>query len=218
MYLHIIPRKVAKELGMKRYFTGLKCCRGHITTRWTSTGMCNACGKDAQRSAYRADPEKHRREVSESRARAKERDPEGVRKKRREQYEKTMENPEAKRRKEREWHARMKSDPGYLKRRQGYRRNYREKYPEKAAAHCAKRRANKLKATPPWADEELISEFYKEAAERFKETSIRHHVDHVIPLQHPLVCGLHVHTNLQVMPAQENIEKNNNFDIEEFNK
>lgn len=67
------------------------------------------------------------------------------------------------------------------------------------------------KATPKWADKEQIFQVYIEAAERSKRDGIKYHVDHIIPLHGQLVCGLHVETNLRVIPALENIRKGNRF-------
>lgn len=60
------------------------------------------------------------------------------------------------------------------------------------------------RATPPWADTKAIARFYANRPDGF-------HVDHVIPLRGRTVCGLHVETNLQYLPARENLRKRNKF-------
>jgi len=70
------------------------------------------------------------------------------------------------------------------------------------------------RANPKWANRFFISEIYDLAERRTKATSFKWEVDHIIPLKHPLVCGLHVEHNLQLLPARENLLKGNRFDIE----
>lgn len=84
------------------------------------------------------------------------------------------------------------------------------------AAHIAKanaRRAAKLQRTPAWADMEAIKSLYEESARLQDLTGIEFHIDHVIPLQGELVSGLHVETNLQVIPAALNVRKSNKFKV-----
>lgn len=81
--------------------------------------------------------------------------------------------------------------------------------PEKACAQVARRNARKLNATPAWANEFFIEEIYDLAQRRTKATGFKWHVDHVVPLQSKLVCGLHVEHNLQVIPATVNLRKHN---------
>ena len=76
-------------------------------------------------------------------------------------------------------------------------------------ANTAKRHAQKLKATPVWANHWMISEIYDLAFLRSQTTNIKWHVDHVIPLQGRNVCGLHVENNLNVIPAVINLKKHN---------
>jgi hypothetical protein len=78
-------------------------------------------------------------------------------------------------------------------------------------AHGAKRRASKLNQTPIWSDLDNIKLIYARAKEIEKETGVKMHVDHIIPLQGKNVRGLHVSWNLQIIRAELNIQKNNKF-------
>lgn len=71
-------------------------------------------------------------------------------------------------------------------------------------------RARKVKqAKPAWLtewDEFYIQELYDIAIKRGLE------VDHIIPIAHKNVCGLHVPWNLQLLTVSENRQKSNKFD------
>jgi hypothetical protein len=83
-----------------------------------------------------------------------------------------------------------------------------ERNAAQSAARCAARRAAKLQRTPPWADLAEIRAVYDLAA-FCNQVAGPAHVDHELPLQGELVSGLHVHYNLQVLPAAENTSKGN---------
>lgn len=102
----------------------------------------------------------------------------------------------------------------YAKNREGQPTRYAawaKANPDKKNALIAKRRAAQLNATPPWADLSAIQAFYTEAARLTKETGIRHEVDHIVPLQSDLVCGLHHEGNLQILTRTANARKRNKF-------
>ena len=80
---------------------------------------------------------------------------------------------------------------------------------DKRRATYAARKSAKLQATPKWADRTAIAAIYRRAVAIERETGKRMHVDHIVPLQHPLVCGLHCEANLQILPGAENESKRN---------
>jgi hypothetical protein len=83
-------------------------------------------------------------------------------------------------------------------------------------ASSANRRAAKLQRTPTWLsdfDKIKIKCLYQLAAMRNRESGQTWHVDHIIPLQGEFVSGLHVPSNLQVIPAIENMRKSNHYGV-----
>ncbi len=67
-------------------------------------------------------------------------------------------------------------------------------------------------------NKDKVMEFYREAQRLTLETGIPHEVDHIIPLKHPRICGLHNEFNLRVITAEENGRKKNKFDVDAYNE
>lgn len=88
------------------------------------------------------------------------------------------------------WKGGVSSDPEH---RRQQRRN-----------HKAMRRSGSTRM-PPWADMGAIAAIYKQAKALGKT------VDHIVPLNNRLVCGLHCEANLRIISAEENRKKGNKF-------
>lgn len=114
-----------------------------------------------------------------------------------------------------------------------YMKDWRKTNPEKCKKTAAKkyfknrdeyryrarcRKAALRERTPKWLTEYdlfVIKCIYEKAKELETVFGISFHVDHIIPLRGEKVSGLHCPSNLQILPAAENIAKSNKFSIGE---
>lgn len=90
----------------------------------------------------------------------------------------------------------------YLQKNKEWLQNNREQ----ARSQVNARRARVKQATPPWLDISTLLPIYKEAQILGLE------VDHIIPINHPSICGLHVPWNLQLLTHEDNLSKGNRYD------
>lgn len=201
MYLHIISAGVAKNLGISRYFTGMPCLHGHYEQRLTANNRCLECSRVYGRKRV-ATPEFKARRSAYDRA-LWETQQAKIREKNRRYYQ---ENSDAVNAQKRGYYAENVEQLKISS------RAWRERNPHVARHHGAKRKAQKIRATPKWANQEKIKAVYADAERISVETGVLHHVDHIVPLIHPLVCGLHVDYNLRPLPAIDNIKKGNKLD------
>ena len=66
-------------------------------------------------------------------------------------------------------------------------------------------------SAPPWVDRKELEGFRTRAIWATTMTGVPHVIDHIVPLNHPRVCGLTVPWNLQVIPAKANAAKGNHW-------
>lgn len=103
-----------------------------------------------------------------------------------------------------------RSEEEKAQRQKEYNKQYwlknKDKLIEKKRIQASSRSARVKKATPKWQCLLELDEFYSHRPEGC-------HVDHIIPLNHPLVCGLHTIDNLQYLDKYENMSKGNKFEI-----
>lgn len=176
------------SLGLRRYFTGKRCKNGHLEHRDVNHG-CLGCRREKRR-AYKKTPkgiEARRRARSTPSAMAAK----ALHKKRRLE--------------------RIKADPLLFEAYKAKQRDRKKRYHLTPSGKAHQRRKSFFKeekiriATPKWCDKTSLSKFISSCPDG-------HHVDHIIPLRGKLVWGLNIPENLQYLPAQENISKNNKID------
>jgi len=94
------------------------------------------------------------------------------------------------------------------------RAKWDQKNPGLTSAAKARNRKDRKNRVPAWLTEDdhwMIAQAYELAEMRTKMFGFPWHVDHIIPLTGKTVSGLHVPTNLQVIPAIENLRKSNRW-------
>lgn len=197
--------------GHMNILPGYKLCRKKLHQYPADKRTCPECHKASQQRWREQNPDQQRELNRLWRQNNRERQRENCRRWRRNNFERQQELN------------RLWSEKNF-DRKQEYRRNYYEKNCErekenslnwqkknldKKRATDNRRRALKKDATPPWADQAAINAIYTEALRVEQETGVKHHVDHIYPLQSDYMCGLHVAENLQVLPGAENIKKGN---------
>lgn len=210
----IISQKEAKAQGIPRYFTGKPCPSGHIAERRTVNFTCVECERISRREKLKNDPALRAKKQEYLREWQK-KYPEKKRRLR-EAYKASPGYKE----KHRQDAAKSRQQPGYADKQRIYNQRFKEKNSEKLKeskdawrkanphlhrAQAMKRKAVKIKAIARWANLQAIKDIYREAATQGMQ------VDHIIPLLNPIVCGLHVETNLQLLTKEENMKKSNRF-------
>jgi hypothetical protein len=93
---------------------------------------------------------------------------------------------------------------------------WRQKNKSRVLAWTRQRQLAKMQRTPAWLTDDdlwIIEQAYELAALRKKMFGFAWHVDHILPLRGKTVSGLHVPTNLQVIPGIENSKKSNRVEV-----
>ena len=199
----IVTISEAKVLGLRWYFTGEPCPRGHIAKRSLSNRDCRGC-VDARKSAKRIDEP----DVVRAKDRARHnRSADARREQSRQSYRRNIE-------KRHEYERIRYQEPDRRDWQKKQARDWAKANPGKRNRIIAARREWVKRATPKWLTEEdhgRIAAIYLEAASFGPGVM---HVDHRIPLRGRLICGLHVPENLQIIPALDNIAKGNRYGTE----
>jgi len=219
----------ARAAGHNLYYTGKPCKHGHLTYRYVADRACSDCVKTKVKKAATVGGGNARRWAAKTLEQKAE-----IYKKRAEYYQETKVMRRAEKLKS---YYKLKQDPAWLFERRSKLNERRatkgrkkelgnpevkRKYKQTAngkintRANDAKRRAAKMKRTPAWLTEEdfwMIEQAYELAALRTKLFGFGWHVDHVMPLQGAVVSGLHVPTNLQVIPWIQNVSKANKYSV-----
>lgn len=196
-----MKKREAKALSLKFYNTGKPCKHGHLSDRYTSTAVCVECVKIAGVDKYKNNRDSQlaswRKWLENNRALH------GTRVRRWQDANKDKFRADAK-----AWAA---ANPEKIK---AKALRHIKKYPEAYTARAVASVAKRAKRVPQWLtpdDRWVMKEAYDLAKLRTRMFGFIWEVDHIIPLRGKTVSGLHVPTNLQVIPKIDNRNKRNHY-------
>ena len=198
-----MKRAEAKAQGLKFYNTGKPCKHGHLSDRYTNTAICLACVKLAGVDRY-----KNNREAQYAFWRKwyeANKDIHAARVKRWQTANKDKVREDA--------NAWRKANPEKVK---ATRLRYIQKHPDAYTARAVASVARRAKRVPQWLtpeDKWMLRQAYNLAKLRTKMFGFPWEVDHIFPLRGELVSGLHVPTNVQVIPKTLNRAKRNHCSL-----
>ena len=198
-----MKRVEAKLLGLKTYNTGKPCKRGHFADRYTTGAKCIECTLIQSIEWRAANPEKHL--SSMKKWIDNNRELHGTRVRRWQDANKDKVRADAK-----AWAA---ANPEKVK---AKALRYIKKHPDAYTARAVANVAKRAKRVPQWLtsdDKWMMRQAYNLAKLRTQQFGFVWEVDHIIPLRGELVSGLHVPTNLQVIPKSENRSKRNHYSL-----
>lgn len=219
--MELMTRKQARAAGLKRFFNGIPCKEGHIAERQTSNNSCTECNKG--KAALRVEYMKQYRSanierVREHQRRYAEKNAERETQRKRAYYLANKAEHNERSRLYRQANAdRIRAYiAAWLAENRTLRAEYfKEHYRRNRAEYIKRARQREtglVRATPSWANLSAIRHIYAVAG-RMRDAGHDVHVDHFIPLQGDLVCGLHIATNLRIMQARTNLQKRNAFAV-----
>lgn len=203
--LTVISREDARALGLKRYFTGVPCVKGHVSERRTLSGVCVECkriwvekyfarpgAKERHKVAVDARYQRHKEDVNARAIAWRKRNPEKAR----------VSNRKA-----------VKSD-NHKKATIRWRKNH----PDMVRASDRTKRAKRKKAEGRHTAEDVLN-ILRQQKYRCANCAVsvkdRYHVDHVMPL---VKGGSNWPDNLQILCPTCNNKKHSKDPIQWANE
>lgn len=211
--MDLLSRQEAINIGSKYFYTGRLCKHGHDCKRSVNNRSCYQCQLIKAEQFRSNNPDYHHAYNAEYYPNNKDKSHQCGK---RYVTKQLVENPEffIQRKKEIHKEYRLKNSVSIKRRNQEWTKANKGI----VNAQNAKRRARLLHATPSWSDTDNILQIYHDCTIINEMAAMNgaidyYVVDHVVPLQGKLVCGLHISANLQLLLNTDNCKKINKWPI-----